>query len=57
MFHRCLFALSIQLSDAENVMKSPLISPSLSIETDQQEGEIKEEALVRFEFKFYFWSK
>uniref|UniRef100_A0A915Q2E5 BTB domain-containing protein n=1 Tax=Setaria digitata TaxID=48799 RepID=A0A915Q2E5_9BILA len=41
VFHRCLVALSIQLSEAENVIKSRMTSqnvePSLSIGTDRQQ--------------------
>lgn len=56
VFHRCLVALSIQLSEAENVIKpcitSQIVKPSPTFETEQQQ-EIGEEAVVRFEFKFY----
>ncbi|KAL3989587.1 Kelch motif family protein [Acanthocheilonema viteae] len=50
VFRRCLFALSIQLSEAENVIKSrkasQITESSPTFETDQQE-EIGEEAVVR----------
>ncbi|VDM10693.1 unnamed protein product [Wuchereria bancrofti] len=50
VFHRCLVALSIQLSEAENVIKScttsQIVEPSLISEVEQQQ-EIVEETVVR----------
>nr|CDP96046.1 BMA-TAG-147, isoform d [Brugia malayi] len=50
VFHRCLVALSIQLSEAENVIKSrttsQVVEPSPIFEIEQQQ-EIAEETVVR----------